>query len=66
MFRMVMMLAENDQFNLPDTIKEDMQKFVDVIKNDMPSPEIFAANGFGNQDMNEIFNRLVKSFQLTV
>ena len=65
-FRMVMMLAENDQFNLPDTIKEDMQKFVDVIKNDMPSPEIFAANGFGNQDMNEIFNRLVKSFQLTV
>lgn len=65
-FRMVMMLTQNDLFNLPETIKADMQKFVDTIKNDLPSPDIFAANGFGNQDMNVIFNRLVKSFQLTV
>ena len=61
---MAMMLTENNLFNLPETIKADMQKFVDAIKNDLPSPEIFAANGFGNQDMGAIFNRLVESFGL--
>ncbi|MFA5296694.1 MAG: hypothetical protein WC389_00635 [Lutibacter sp.] len=65
-FRMIMILTENDRFDLPQTIKTDMQKFVDTIKNELPSPEIFAANKFGNQDMKEIFNRLVKVFQLTV
>jgi hypothetical protein len=63
-FRMVMMLTENDQFILPDTIKVDMQKFVDTIKNDLPSSETLAANGFGNQDMNQIFNKLIQAFQL--
>ncbi|OUD35328.1 hypothetical protein [Flavobacterium sp. FPG59] len=65
-FRMTMMLNENDRFVLPDTIKADMQKFVDTIKDDLPSPEVLAANGFGNQDMNQIFNKLIQVFQLTL
>jgi len=65
-FRMTMMLNENDRFVLPDTIKADMQKFVDTIKDDFPSPEVLAANGFGNQDMNQIFNKLIQVFQLTL
>lgn len=64
-FRMVMMLNENSQFDLPQTIKADMQKFVDTIKNDLPQQNIFKDSGFGNQDMGAIFNRLVKAFQLT-
>ena len=63
---MTMMLNENDRFVLPDTIKADMQKFVDTIKDDFPSPEVLAANGFGNQDMNQIFNKLIQVFQLTL
>jgi hypothetical protein len=63
-FRMIMMLKENDQFSLPETIKSNMQKFADTIKNDLPSTEIFAANGFGNQDMNILFNKLLQVFKL--
>lgn len=63
-FRMVMMLQDEDQFILPESIKTDMQRFVDTIKDDLPSPEIFAKNGFGNQDMNEIYKKLIQIFQL--
>ena len=63
-FRMVMMLNENDRFDLPDTIKVDMQKFVYTIKDDLPSAETLATNGFGNQDMRQIFNKLIQAFQL--
>lgn len=65
-FRMTMMLNENERFVLPDTIKADMQKFVTSIKDDLPSPETLASNGFGNQDMNQIFNNLIQAFQLTL
>jgi hypothetical protein len=63
-FRMVMMLTENDRFDLPDSIKADMQKFVDTIKNDLPSADTLASNGFVNPDMNQIFNKLTQAFQL--
>jgi len=35
-FRLGVMLAEGDVFVLPDTIKNDMQEFVNDIKNDYP------------------------------
>ena len=63
-FRMVMMLTENDCFVLPDTIKADMQKFVATIKDDLPSTDTLTSNGFINPDMNQIFNKLIQAFQL--
>jgi hypothetical protein len=63
---MVMMLTENDRFDLPDSIKADMQKFVETIKNDLPSADTLASNGFVNPDMNQIFNKLIQAFQLTL
>lgn len=36
-----------------------------ISKNDLPNPAIFEGNGFGKQDIQEIFNRFVKLFQLT-
>lgn len=65
-FRMVFMLYENDIFELPEAIKTDLQTFADAIKNDLPDPAIFAGNNFGNQDMQEIFNRFIKIFQLKI
>ncbi|CAH8294100.1 hypothetical protein EV196_108253 [Mariniflexile fucanivorans] len=65
-FRMVMMLTENDRFVLPGTIKADLKKFVDTIKDDLPSTDTLTSNGFGNQDMNQIFNKLIQAFQLTL
>ncbi|MNP98401.1 hypothetical protein D3C85_110180 [compost metagenome] len=64
-FRMVFMLNENNQFETPETIKTDLQKFADTVKNELPDPAIFDGNGFGKQDMQFIFDRLVKMFQLT-
>lgn len=63
-FRLTLMLTPNDIFELPDSIKKDMQQFADVVKNDLPDPVIFKANGFGTQDMQAVFNQLVKSFGL--
>lgn len=65
-FRMVLMLNANDVFETPKTIKDDLQRFADTLKNELPNPEIFSGNGFGKQDMQEVFNRFVKLFQLTV
>lgn len=64
-FRMVLMLNANDVLETPDTIKADLQRFADVVKNELPNPAIFEGNGFGKPDMQEIFNRFVKLFQLT-
>lgn len=64
-FRMTFMLKGNDSFELPESIKKDMQRFVDTIKNELPHPDIFKNNGFGTQDMQAVFNQFVKSFGLT-
>ncbi|MFM7856251.1 MAG: hypothetical protein ACKO96_31100 [Flammeovirgaceae bacterium] len=64
-FRMTFMLKGDDSFDLPESIKKDMQRFVDSIKKDLPHPDIFKKNGFGTQDMQAVFNQLVKSFGLT-
>ncbi|PDS26610.1 hypothetical protein [Flavobacterium branchiophilum] len=65
-FRMILMLKENDSFEVPNVIKKDLQKFVDVVKNDLPDTAIFVANNFGNQDIDSILKRFVKIFDLTL
>lgn len=65
-FRMVFMLNAQDVFETPETIKGDLQTFANTVKNDLPDPAIFKDNGFGNQDMQAIFNQFVQSFNLSV
>ena len=62
---MVMLLNQSEVFELPGKIKDDMQKFVALVKDDLPDPSIFRNNGFGDQDMQVVFNQLLKSFNLT-
>lgn len=64
-FRMVFLLPQGQLFEIPETIKSDLQKFANVVKNDLPDPAIFKGNRFGDQDMQGIFNQLIKSFNLT-
>lgn len=64
-FRLTLMLAPDKVFELPANIKKDLQQFADTVKNDLPDPAIFKANGFGTQDMKAVFNQLLKSFGLT-
>lgn len=64
-FRLVFLLKPDDVFVLPEIIKNDLQRFIDDVKNDLPAPAIFKENGFGKQNMTIVFNQLVKSFNLT-
>lgn len=63
-FRLGVMLAETDSFELPDVIKKDMQEFVDTIKDDLPDKAILKAMGLGNVNVENIYTQLFKSFEL--
>jgi hypothetical protein len=63
-FRLVFLLKSGDVYTIPGAIKADLQKFADDIKNDLPGPAIFKQNGFGTQNMVNIYNQFLKSFNL--
>lgn len=63
-FRMLMMIPEDSRFELPDSIRTDMRKFIATIENDLPSPEIFKDNGLPKTDMKVLFQKLIIIFQL--
>lgn len=63
-FRLAVMLRENDLFELPDTIKAHMQAFADTIAQSLPDKEIFKVMGLGSIEPQTVFSRLLKSFGL--
>jgi hypothetical protein len=63
-FRLAVMLTENDMFELPESIKVQMQSFVDTIADDLPDKTIFKTMGLGTIDPQNVFNQILKSFQL--
>jgi hypothetical protein len=63
-FRMVLMLPPDIIFETPEKIKTDLQAFVDAIKKELPSSDIFTNNGFGQVNINNVFSQFIKSFQL--
>lgn len=64
-FRLAVMLAENDVFELPDSIKADLQAFADAIAGDLPDKAIFKEMGLGSIDVDVTFSQLLKNFKLT-
>ena len=63
-FRLAVMLAENDLFNLPESIKSHLQTFIDMIVSDLPDKAIFKEMGLGNIPPENVLNQIIKSFQL--
>jgi hypothetical protein len=63
-FRLAVMLTEDDMFELPENIKIQMQYFVDTIVGELPDKAIFKAMGLGNIDPKIVFTQILKSFQL--
>ncbi len=63
-FRLAVTLAEEDQFELPASIKIDMQAFVDAISKDLPDKMIFKNMGLGTTDPESIFKQLKSNFLL--
>jgi len=64
-FRLAVMLTENDVFELPDSIKADLQAFADTIAGDLPDKAIFKEMGVGSIDVDVTFSQLLKNFKLT-
>jgi hypothetical protein len=58
------MLAADDIFELPESIKGDLQEFVNTVKNDLPGKELFKDLGLPNIDASAVFTQLITSFGL--
>ena len=63
-FRLALMLAPENTFKLPETIKTDMLAFANTVKNNLPDNAIFKEMGAGNVDVEALFGQLLKNFNL--
>ncbi|NOZ46348.1 MAG: hypothetical protein GXO79_06160, partial [Chlorobi bacterium] len=63
-FRMASTLTAENVFELPFSIKNDMNEFVKMVKEDLPDKDMFKRLGIGNIDVQALFKRLIDSFKL--
>lgn len=63
-FRLAVFLPGDSLFELPESIQEDMQAFVNTIAADLPDNAIFKRMGFGNTNSEQLFQQLIKNFKL--
>ncbi|MBU2554198.1 MAG: hypothetical protein KKF98_07030 [Bacteroidetes bacterium] len=63
-FRLAVTLTTADVFELPQTLKSDLQKFVAATADNLPGKELFKALGLGTIDPQDVLNQILKSFQL--
>jgi hypothetical protein len=63
-FRLAAFLPEGNLFELPESIKADLQAFADMIIIDLPENTIFKEMGLGTIDPQNVFTQILKSFQL--
>ena len=63
-FRLALLLTAETVIELPDSIKADMQTFVDTVKDELPEKAIFKEMGAANTDVERLFSQLLKSFSL--
>ena len=61
-----MLLNLDDNFLLPEKIKNNLNIFAKTIKNDLPDAQILKNNGFGKQDIKQIFKTFIKMFNLNI
>lgn len=63
-FRLGVMLAEADVFELPESIRTHLQIFVNTVAGDLPGKEIFKEMGLANIEPSKVLDQIVKNFQL--
>ncbi len=63
-FRLAVMLAPSDMFELSASIKVDLQEFVNNISSDLPDRQIFRNMGLSTIYETDVFNQIKKSFLL--
>jgi hypothetical protein len=65
LFRLVLLLSPQSIFDLPDSIKSDLQTFIKTVNDNLPSADIFKDMGAGNIVPMELHQQLSKNFKLT-
>lgn len=64
-FRLAAMLADNDNFDIPKTLKSDIQKFCERIKLDEPNADFFKSAGLPkNITAEQLIEQIKKSFNI--
>jgi hypothetical protein len=63
-FRLAVMLTQNDIFTLPKVIQTDMQAFANAISNNLPDKAIYKEMGLGNTSVEKVFDLLLRAFNL--
>ncbi|MFH2143914.1 MAG: hypothetical protein ABIJ97_15930, partial [Bacteroidota bacterium] len=61
-FRLAVLLNENELFELPESIKYDMQQFFDSVKDELPDKDIYRRMRAGDLDSEKVYHQLVRSF----
>lgn len=64
-FRLAVLLAPNDKFELPLSIKNHVKLFTEITEGELPEKSIFKEMGLGKIDMSLVFEQLKQSFKIT-
>lgn len=62
--RLAALLSADDNFILPESLKEDLQTFSDQISRELPDNSIFREMGLSAIDVEKLFGQLIKNFNL--
>ena len=63
-FRLAVMLAPASVFILPTTIQNNVNHFIEAIRDEIPDKAIFKEMGLGSIDVNLVYKQLKKSFNI--
>jgi hypothetical protein len=63
-FRLAVMLAEDDVFALPESLRAHLETFVAAIAQDLPGKEIFKEMGVGVIEPGKVLDQIINSFRL--
>ena len=63
-FRLAVMMKEDELHELPGAIKDQLQNFMTIAAEELPDKAIYKAMGLGTVEVENIYERLLTTFQL--
>lgn len=63
-FRLTLLLTDEDQVILTNALASDFTKFVDAVKTDLPDPAIFKEMGAGRINPKDLLNQLLNTIKI--
>ena len=64
-FRLATLYSSEESIVVPDSLKQDLNNFVESVKNDLPNKSMFKDLGLPNVDVDELFEQFISNFNLT-